>query len=106
MINTPEALHSCVRPITNQITCVVHSRTGLAAEWIGNESFCREFGPIDVAARQPFAAHMQCACNSPGHRLELLVEHVELAIGYWPSNGNWSVLASLHQCGCGVTGVF
>src|SRR5947207_15147118 len=106
MINAPEALHSCISAVTDQITCAVHPRTRFAAEWIGNEALRSEFGPVDIAARQSFSTHVQLACNTLGHGLELLIEHIKLAVGDWPANRNRSALAFLHQrCG-GVTGVF
>ena len=96
MIDTPKALHSCIGAIADQIAGAVHAHARLAAEWIRYEPLCREFGPVHIAARKSFSAYVQFAGNSPGHRLKLLVEHIELAIGDWAANGHRSVAAFLH----------
>src|SRR5947208_1444904 len=84
---TAEALQLSVRLVPNQITSAVHARARFAAEGIGKKALRGELRPVVVAARQPFAAHVQLAGNSLGHGLELRIEHVKLAIGDRAANG-------------------
>src|SRR5947209_743946 len=106
MVYAAQAFHLSIRPETNQIAGTVHARAGSAAEGIGNKALRGKLRPVDVAARQSFSADVQFAGNAPGHRLELLVQHIELAICNGTADGDWTALASFHESGRGVAGIF
>src|SRR5205823_9267583 len=63
-----------------QVSRAVETRARLAAERVGTEAFCRQAGPVQVAARESGSADVEFASEAGGDRTQVVVEHVDLQI--------------------------
>src|SRR5690606_12309999 len=58
------------------------------AEGMGHEALGGEVRAVEVAQGQAVAADVEFAGHADGHRLAVVVEHIELRVGDGPSDGH------------------
>ena len=78
MVEPAEVVERAVGAPARQIAGAVEPRS--RHERIGHEALRGQAGPAEIAARHPDAADMEFAGNTERHRIEAVVEHMELDV--------------------------
>ena len=78
-VGPPEELQHPVRAPARQVAGAVHPAPG-RPERVGHEPLRRQPRPPQIAARQPRARDVQLARNPRRHRLQAIVQHVNLRV--------------------------
>src|SRR5688572_18317198 len=77
VIKSSEALEVTVRAKAYPVPCVVHPPMADTVQLKFDESFPREFGPIQIAKRKSRPSDAQFARNPRRHRLAIFVKDVD-----------------------------
>ncbi len=93
LVVAAQKLQIAIRQIAGQVAGAVHPGIRLAAERIGQEPLRRQFGPIEVAARNPCPADIELANGPERNRLTMVVKQIEPRVRDWA--------ADRHICRCG-----
>src|SRR5262245_58649107 len=80
VVKTAHVLEIAIRAIAYDISSFVKARSGLVAERVRDEAFGGQFGTVEIAPRQAGTPNIEFAENANGHRLQMLVEHIDLRI--------------------------
>src|SRR5262249_54285602 len=86
MVGSSKILDVAIRPIARQVSRPIKPAARLA-KWIWHESFGRLIRAVPIATRQSRSPNEQLPSHSYGHRLHLLIQGVDLCVGYWPADG-------------------
>jgi hypothetical protein len=76
-----EVFEVAVRQPAAEVAGLVHARADLARERIVEETLGREFGSVQIAARDAGAADVDLAGHADRHRRAARVEHVDARVG-------------------------
>ncbi len=80
MIRAPEEFDGSVSAKASDVAGSIESRRCVHAEGIGNKPFRRQFGAVEVAARDAFAADENLSRFSVSNRLKLLIQNANLGV--------------------------
>ncbi len=88
VVHAAQELDVAVGQIAAAVAALVEARGGVVAERVGDELAGRQFGAVQVAARQARAADVQLARHADGHRLQVPVQDVEAGVADRPADGH------------------
>src|SRR4030095_4514093 len=86
-----------VGEVPRQITRSVQTRSGTAAERIGNEAFGRQIRSMQGPASQATATKIELARRAQWNGLEVLAEEIRLRVRDRPANGRRAAQQSTRE---------
>src|SRR5579862_2554225 len=93
VIRAPQVLDQPVGTAPGKISCPIQSSVCVRSKWIRDESLRRQFGAIQVSARDTFTSDVNLAGHADRNQLTLAIQNVNLGVGQRPPNWHWSVAA-------------
>src|SRR5438105_4566053 len=80
MIDASEVFDVAVWANAREVASAIHTRSGLSREGIGQEFFCGEVWPFEVAAGKSFTSDIEFSLCADCHRLAFVIENVQRRI--------------------------
>ncbi|CAI2007744.1 Uncharacterised protein [Serratia marcescens] len=80
LVIAPQVFDIATRQIARQIAGTIHARTRRPVERIIEKTFRRQFGPVQVTPRHPFAADVQFADRPHWHRFAVGAQQIQAQI--------------------------
>src|SRR6516164_8692451 len=80
-------LDGSVRAVAGQVFRLIETSTRLGAEGMTDKALGRQFGALQIPARQALSPDVEFSRDSDGHRLQLRVEQIHLRVGDRAANG-------------------
>src|SRR5688572_31311209 len=86
MIDASQIFNLSILSKTRQVAAPIETCPWLLAEGVDDEFLRRQVGAVEIASGQAVAADIQFSLDADGHRLETLIEDIDLGICYRPPN--------------------
>ncbi len=89
IVNAPVKENFAVMTQAHRIARAIEDRVAaIAGKGIGDEFFCRQFRPHDIAKGNAWSADQQFTLRSRRHRLQIFADHIGGIIGNWCAYGD------------------
>ncbi|OTA16349.1 hypothetical protein Xbed_03490 [Xenorhabdus beddingii] len=107
-IIAPKVFNIAVGQPTTEVAGFVHPRIRLRGERIGEETFCGQFGAIQVTPGNAGTGNVNFADHSEGNRLTARIENIDPGIGNRTTDGNSAghINGGGNRISCGKRGGF
>ncbi len=90
---------AAVFPPAAQVAGLVQPGLGIVVEWIGDKAFGGQLGPVQIASRQPGAAHIQLAHDADRNGFEMRVQQVDVGVGDGLADRRQALISGRHRAG-------
>src|SRR5215472_4793745 len=87
MVSPSQEINRSIREKASQVSGLVQTCAGFAAEWMSNKAFPRQIGTMQIFPGQTNAANIELAWDANRYRLELFIKNVDLGIANRSTNG-------------------
>ena len=94
VVQPSQILKIAVGEPATRISRSIQSGPWLFREWIEDEFFRRQFGQIQVTSSKTITTNVQLASHTNWHRLQHRIEHIDLRVCQWATDGNGAVCRS------------
>src|SRR5207249_4719510 len=88
LIHSAQEFNITVRKIPSEISSAIEACGAVEPERIGDEPFCGELLPAEIAARDTRAADQQLTGNSNRHGQQVTIDDIHLGVSHWAADRN------------------
>src|SRR5690349_14464362 len=91
VIHATEKFDPAITAKPREVAGAIHPRAGFVAERITNKFFGREFGPIEITARDAVAADPKFSRNAGFNQVPAFIDDIDPGIGDGSADGDVAV---------------